>query len=127
MGGIHTALVHCQTQYCAMIPCDMPFLSSTIYRHLYKEISTDKPVVAVSHRGVEPLVSIWPRDVLPAVTRAIEQNHLKLYRFLEELSAKFIDLPHTMPLYSEKYFININTIDDLHKVQEILNGSDKIT
>ncbi|GAB4168790.1 MAG: molybdenum cofactor guanylyltransferase MobA [Calditrichia bacterium] len=121
LGGIHTALHYCQTEYCAMIPCDMPLLNPDIYRLLYQFVSSDKPVAAVSHRGKEPLVSIWPKKLLPAITKAIQQNHLKLFRLLDELSAGYVDLPSALPDYQKNYFCNINTPEDLGKILEMID------
>jgi molybdopterin-guanine dinucleotide biosynthesis protein A len=117
MGGILTALQYCRTSWCIMIPCDMPLLNVEIYHALIEALPSNVPIVAQSHRGVEPLVSIWPKSLLTDVKQAIQQNKLKLYLLINELNARIIPLEKKIKTYNPLFFSNINTKDDLEKLR----------
>lgn len=116
--GIHAALTYAQKKYVAVLPVDMPELSVDIYRFLYPSVSDDHPVVAVSHKGIEPLVSIWPKAQLEKFEQAIAQKEFKLHKILQKLEAKEVELAEIMPGYQERWFENINNKQDLKDLIE---------
>lgn len=111
--GIHAALNYADKKYVAVLPVDMPELSYNVYRFLYPSAGDEHPVVAVSHKGIEPLVSIWPTAQLDNFEKAISQNEYSLHRILKQLNAHEIALEDVMPNYQEKWFENINYKKDL--------------
>ncbi|MCB0282653.1 MAG: molybdenum cofactor guanylyltransferase [Calditrichae bacterium] len=111
--GIHAALNYADKKYVAVLPVDMPELAFDVYRFLYPSVSDDHPAVAVSHKGLEPLVSIWPTAQLNNFEKAISENEYKLHKILKQLNAHEIELSQIMPSYQEKWFENINYKKDL--------------
>jgi molybdenum cofactor guanylyltransferase len=111
--GIYTALHHAKQKYVAVLPVDMPLLSVDVYRFLYPSLMEARPVVALSHKGLEPLVSIWPVAVLAEFESAIKNNEYRLHKLLQKVNAKEIDLATFMPNYEQKWFKNINYKEDL--------------
>lgn len=113
LGGIYTALHFAQTLRVAIIPVDMPLLSRKVYEFLLLIKETERPVVALSHTGLESLVSLWPKSALPFVKHSLERKEFGIYKLLKTLDARKINLPNEMDNYDEKWFLNINTRHDM--------------
>jgi len=113
LGGIYTALYYAKDKYIAVLPVDMPLLNLKIYRALYPSLNAEKPVVACSHKGIEPLVSIWPAGTFSALKVPIEKKDFRLYSLLKKLHAIEINFAK-LPDYQEHWFENINYKKDIN-------------
>ena len=113
IGGIYTALCHAKDKYVAVLPVDMPLLNLKVYRALYPSLNEDKPVVACSHKGIEPLVSIWPVKVVDQLKDQIEKKDFRLYYLLKKLAAIEINFA-SLPDYKHHWFENINYKKDIN-------------
>ena len=113
LAGIHTALVYAETPYIAVIPCDMPNLTMEIYELLYYHLDPQKPVAAMSFNGPEPMVSIWPKNIIPVAEKLLLARKLEMKKVLMELDAGTIDIQANMENYSPDLFLNINSKEDL--------------
>jgi len=120
LGGIYTALTACKTPWLAVLPCDMPFLSPAVYRFLFQNISPGRVAVARSHRGVEPLVSIWPKEAEGWVEEELRSGKKALWRLLRKSRAVSVDLPAGLSGYRKEWFFNLNTPADLHALHRLL-------
>ena len=116
IGGIYTALQTAETPAVAVLPCDLPLLSPKVYEYLRESFTGREPVAAVSHRGLEPLVSIWPRSSAPLLEQAIRQGRLKLRVLMQQLNAKFLDGLPELPDYRKFWFCNVNSPADLDRL-----------
>ncbi len=115
--GIYTALHNAGQKYVAVLPVDMPLLSVDVYRFLYPSCTEERPVVALSHKGLEPLVSIWPVSVLAEFELAIKNKEYRLYKLLKKFNTREINLAAFMPNYQENWFKNINYKEDLDLIK----------
>ncbi len=113
LGGIYTALTHAATPWIAALPCDMPYLAPEVYETLALHRSENRPIVAVSHKGVESIVSIWPKSLAGRIEDALREGKLAIHTVLGEFDAVEAVLPEVMPNYQEKWFLNITKLDDL--------------
>ncbi|MEE9169896.1 MAG: molybdenum cofactor guanylyltransferase [bacterium] len=113
LGGIYTALTHAATSWIATLPCDMPYLAPEVYETLALHRSQNRPIVAVSHKGVESIVSIWPRSLAGRIEDALREGKLAIHTVLGEFHAVETVLPEVMPNYQETWFLNINKLEDL--------------
>jgi molybdenum cofactor guanylyltransferase len=112
--GIYTALKYAKHDYVAILPVDMPLLSVNIYRYLYPNCTKTNPVVALSHKGLEPMVSIWPVSMIAEIEKCIKSKGYHLYKMLKRNGARELDLQTFMPGYKEEWFENINYKQELH-------------
>lgn len=117
LGGIYTALYHCRTDWVAVIPCDMPLLSPLVYHFLYTFTVPNKPLVALSESGVEPLVSFWPRSSLPVIHSKLLNGKYNVGACLDQLKGVSVDLPSSMPEYHPVFFTNVNYKCDLSAIE----------
>ncbi len=115
LGGIYTALYYASTFRVVMLPVDMPLLSAKVYHFLLEIDDTDRPIVALSHTGLESLVSLWPKSALPIVKHSLESQEFEIYKLLKTLNARHIDLQKDMENYKKEWFLNINSRHDLGK------------
>ncbi len=111
--GIHTALAKAVTPWVAILPCDMPQMCPDIYRILASHRTDTDPVAAVSHTGLEPLVSLWSRSVEPFLRKMLERGQTSPITALDGLRAIRINIPEIMQTYDPAFFLNINTRQDL--------------
>lgn len=116
VGGLYSALSYSQQNWVAVMPVDMPFLIPEIYTLLDKNRVENKPVVAKSSAGLEPLVSIWPKNLIKKVKETIENQHFKLYNLLQECETVEVDLDKYYPGKVGKILFNINFPRDLKNI-----------
>jgi len=114
IGGLHTAMETCETDWLAIMPCDMPLLSTGVYRKLLDNCNDNHPVVALSQNGLQPLVSVWPAKLNKNVETAISANQYGLQRLLRQLEAAQIGFKEKKWF---KKFHNVNTLNDLEQIQ----------
>ena len=113
LAGIHSALKNAVSEHVAILPIDMPFLGKPIYKYLMTRYNCKVPVVVKSQKGLEPLVSIWPKAVLSEIESCLEQEHLGIFKCLHGLNADISEIPTTKN-FDERVFININRKEDLN-------------
>lgn len=116
IGGIYTALHFSKTEYVATLPCDLPLLRPEIIELLFQHNLADRPVVARSHLGCEPVVAIWPAILQPDLKQMIDNGEFSLFKNLRRLGSNEIDIPKLMPGYDKKWFFNVNYYEDLQKL-----------
>ncbi|NOY58430.1 MAG: molybdenum cofactor guanylyltransferase [Calditrichaeota bacterium] len=121
LGGIVTALTFGKTDWLAVMPCDAPQLSAKIYQALFDHVDRDVPVVAISKSGMEPLVSLWPRSVLPILKQTIAGCNYALRPLLRRLNATMCDVTKIAG-YSENWFVNINCQHDLQLLEAAISS-----
>ena len=116
LGGIYSALMYAKTSWVAVLPCDMPLLTANIYSTLRQHLKQNRPTVAVSGNGIEPLVSIWPKSLAGSLKIALEDKRFAIYRMLETLNPVKISISEVLPEYFPEMFFNINRREDLEKL-----------
>ncbi len=119
LGGIFTALVHSNNPYICTIPCDMPLLVPDLFRLLFKKRSDNRPVVARSENGIEPLLSLWPTGLVSSLYSYIKDGKYNLRYILTELQAIEINIPLLMKNYNPNIFTNVNYKKDLEKINRM--------
>ena len=120
VGGVYTMLKAAETPLVAMLPCDMPLLTPAIYTRLHIHSDSSVPVVAHSHLGLEPLVSIWPTALTDTLEGYIRKGTYSLRKIVTDLNADIIDLPAEFANYNPHWVANVNRTEDLEKIKKIL-------
>jgi molybdopterin-guanine dinucleotide biosynthesis protein A len=121
LGGIYSVLLHAKTSWVAVLPCDLPLLNAQIYEALFAACQKNRPVVALSERGVEPLVSIWPQSLSKTVGKFVRSRELALHKVVHELDAVEVDIPNQLPDYRAEIFLNVNREEDLDRIRKIVH------
>ncbi len=118
LAGIHSALLHASTEWVAVLPVDMPLLKADFYIRLQEQRKANMPVVAKTDKGLEPMISLWPRSVIPTIERALQNRQFKIHFVLNELSAVHVAFPPKDRIH----FFNVNFESDLNLIQALVSG-----
>ena len=119
IGGIYTALHFSKTEFVATLPCDLPLFQPEIMEILFQHKTPDRPVVARSHLGCEPVVTIWPAILQPDIKQMIDKKEYSLVKNLRRLGAIEVEIHKLMPDYDKKWFFNVNYYEDLQKLNSM--------
>ncbi len=117
LAGIHSALIHATTEWVAVLPVDMPLLKAEFYFSLYEQRKHNTPIVAETNKGIEPMVSLWPRSAIPTIERALKDKQFKIHSVLQALSAVQVLFPPKDAIH----FFNVNFESDLNLIQAFLS------
>ena len=119
LGGIYTALKHCQSTHCLVIACDLPFLSKELLQLLYKQ-GTAYDVLAVDGgKGVEPLCAVYSKNCIPIIEKQLIAGKHRVTDFYSSVNTKILYWEQNSRLFHNKMFFNINTPEDLKKAEKI--------
>ncbi len=121
IGGIHTGLKHSSTECNFVVGCDMPFLSTELFKFMLNDAQNSNVSVACHHNHVEPLCGIYNNRNLTSIEENIQQENYKLMELLGLLGYKKSVIDEQLPFYSSNLFANINTAQDLETIRNKTN------
>jgi molybdopterin-guanine dinucleotide biosynthesis protein A len=121
LGGLYSSLSIATHPFVAIVACDMPFASPSLFEHEHELIiSTGLDVVIPSTAvGLEPLHAIYRRATcLPVIQAALDAGEKKVIAWLPKVKV------HTLPPeVTAKYdphnltFWNLNTPDEFRQAE----------
>lgn len=128
IGGIHAVLTHAKKhslQWSLVLACDMPFVSLALLRLMQEQCQrTEAKILVPQSAGyAQMLHAFYHTDVLPTVTRLIENeqfavrallNHVPVQTITEATLAQHAIPPHAL--------MNCNTPDDLAEARRIADA-----
>jgi molybdopterin-guanine dinucleotide biosynthesis protein A len=100
--GLVAGLRHAETDIAVVLPTDMPLVSADFLRRLADEVVGFD--AAVPQSG--PLPGAYRKSALPVLERRVGAGELALYRALEELSVRVVEI-------DDGELRNVNTPADL--------------
>ena len=117
LGGIHTALNDCKSDWAFVVACDLPFVTVDLCRRLSTFRSHHEAVVPIQSDLVpQPLCGFYKVDpCLDQATELIASGRRRPLDLLQNVRTKWIafsdleDLPD-----AHKFFVNINTPADYY-------------
>jgi len=113
MGGIHALLTSCHADHVVVIPVDTPLISKEIIQELLDNHTTQQASVCRTKDGLQMLVGIYSKTILPILEKQIQNKDYKLSNLLDIANIQVLD----MEKYATK-FSNINTLNDLIQISE---------
>lgn len=118
--AIRTALANAMTPRIILTGCDMPFLTSELFKFLIALPTEDQAVVPTSLDGMlEPLCAIYSTQALESVTEIIERGERKVSRLFESVPTRIVSFDEIRHLSdSSLFFENINTPEEYHAAIE---------
>ena len=118
MVGIYSCLLQSKTPYNIVLSCDMPFLKEEMIELLIGRIERNKIIVPVHGNNLmEPLCAIYPTHTARPMLESIQQKQLTLHEFILTQPHYIFVINNKMNFWSEDMFFNINTPEDLEKIQ----------
>jgi molybdopterin-guanine dinucleotide biosynthesis protein A len=122
--GLHTALFHAETEWIAVLACDLPFASGALFKILTEFLQNEFEAIVPLQKDerAQPLCALYRKTCLPKVEAALASNEWSLKKLLEKLETRFVrfeeisDLPN-----AENFFFNVNTPADFARALQIEN------
>jgi len=113
IGGLLSVLEACETEWLAIMPCDMPLLRVEIYEKLLRHRKEKHGVVAASGIGIQPLVSVLPVASQNKIFEQIRCQKYSMRALLEEIES--IEVPFFSDTFAAS-FQNVNTVQELEEI-----------
>jgi len=109
LAGLETALYHVNADVYMFAACDMPFISSEVYRFLLQQLAHYDAVVPIYNNQMHPLAGIYKKSVLPQIQSQIEKNNLKVKGFFAYVNVIYVrDFGNLSDELLQKHFFNMN-------------------
>jgi molybdopterin-guanine dinucleotide biosynthesis protein A len=124
LGGLHAALSACRREWAIVVACDLPLVTSELFRTLASLRTDHDAVVPIQPDGrPQPLAALYRVD--PCAQRAtelIEAGRRRPLDLLQSVRTRWVDFAEISNLaQAERFFVNINTPDDYYDVVRGLN------
>ena len=129
IGGIHSGLVHSQTEKNFIISCDIPLMTEEVIEYLIR-YSTDKPITVARADGfIQQLCGVYCRSLLNEIEKIIlhsetevrdnEQTKRKcsVHKLIESVNAEIVDIEKDNPAYKKGTFFNMNRPEDYEAIK----------
>lgn len=113
--GLYTALVDCETEFAAVLACDLPFAIADLLKELVGSIGEFEAAMPMQQDGrLQPLCAVYRRDVcLPLVERIVASDNWRLQQLGSLLKVSIIKPA------GARWSMNVNTPADLLKAIEL--------
>jgi molybdopterin-guanine dinucleotide biosynthesis protein A len=125
IAGLVSALKHSQTEWTAILACDLPFVTSALFRLLISKTSAAPKKASVivpvqSDDKLQPLCAVYRTAVsLSEAIAAVSIGNFKIRKLVERLDPVTIEFNELAVLCETKDpFVNINTPEDFQKALE---------
>jgi molybdopterin-guanine dinucleotide biosynthesis protein A len=124
LGGIYTGLFHSSHAHAFVAACDMPFLNPGLIKHLIHLAPNFDIVIPRTDDGLQPLHAVYSQRCLSFMEELLTQNNLKIIDFFPRVKVREVPREEILPLDPGlKSFLNVNTPEDLRRLQGISNPS----
>ena len=111
MGGLHAALSTSASDALVVAPCDAPYFTAEASAFLASQHSEEYDAVILEDENgrPHPMMGVYAKSCLPALTKHLSEKRFKLMMMLNELKVKRVRLPASI---SQRLFDNLNTPED---------------
>lgn len=127
LGGLHAALDACQTEWAAIVACDLPFITGELFVRLASLSENFEAVIPVQPDGrLQPLCALYRAKPCAAVSRAlIEGGERRPRALLQKIKARQV-APHELSDLSgaTRFFMNINTPEDYLQARKAITSDE---
>ena len=128
LGGIHAALRAASAEWCVVVACDLPFVTSELLGRLVTFVDGVDAVVPVqADKYPQPLCAFYRRrPCLIAAEEAIARDEHSPRALLDKVTTRYIKFDELAALAgSEYFFFNVNTPENYERAKEIVAGRDR--
>jgi molybdenum cofactor guanylyltransferase len=122
MGGIYSCLLESENRVNLVLSCDMPFVKTTIFNYLAKQIGQARICVPWHEQDhFEPLCGIYLKDSLPDMQTFIAAENYKLPELFSRTNFRAVSVKDIHPPLPEYFFMNINSPSDLEAANHLIS------
>lgn len=115
IAGIYSSLNHSESDWNLLVSVDVPFVNEELFRHLILHSGESDCIIPKHASGVEPLVGLYHRRILPVVEEMIGNGDYKLMDLLARLNTRFLDCNDLVTKYP-RLFLNVNCPEDYRSI-----------
>ena len=119
--ALRTALSNAPTPRVILVACDLPLVTTELFRFLLEASEEHYATVPVGPDGkLEPLCAVYHREALSAVNDLIEEGQRKIGLVFDRVPTRVIafdELAHLSE--SDLFFENINSPEDYSKIRSL--------
>jgi molybdopterin-guanine dinucleotide biosynthesis protein A len=115
LGGLHAALSACQTEWSLVVACDLPFVTSDLFKRMFGLSEGFEAIAPLQQNGyLQPLCAFYRVD--PCLARAealIKQGERRPLALLDDVRTRLVAFEELSDLDgADRFFDNINTPED---------------
>ncbi|MGH9941287.1 MAG: molybdenum cofactor guanylyltransferase [Pyrinomonadaceae bacterium] len=129
LSGLHAALAACNTEWAAVVSCDLPFVTGELCLLLARLRTADSDAVApIQEDGrPQPLCSLYrPVPCLEVAERLINADELRPRVLLREVRTRWVAPEEWQALRrSELFYLNVNRPEDYARAQTMIADWDQ--
>jgi molybdopterin-guanine dinucleotide biosynthesis protein A len=114
LGGIHTGLLHSNTDWIFCVACDMPYLDAELIRFLASQRENYQAVVPFHHGNPEPLCAFYHKSGMVIFEEALGNGRFKIQNAYSGLNYLHVDIPEAF-FRLKNPFSNFNTPGDMEQ------------
>lgn len=125
LGGLHAALASCESEWAAIVACDLPFVSGELFVRLASLRENFDSVVPIQDDGhLQPLCALYRcASCLPAAEKLIESGERRPRGLLEHINTRLVAAGELSALSdAQLFFMNINTTEDYEQARKTVTG-----
>lgn len=115
ISGIVSSLKHSLTDWNLLVSVDVPFLNNELIQYLISQIGQYDCIVPKHDGGIEPLIGLYNKQILPVLDEMISLGDYKLMRLLAKLNTRYVDCNNLIKQYPQLFF-NINRPEDYNSI-----------
>ena len=113
VGGIYTALNHCDTKYTIIVSVDVPFISTELIEWIIAKHTTSIEMTQVqTNNKPSPLIAVYNKSLQPIFKENTENNLLKLRNVIDTVPHQTLEVPEKWAFQLQ----NINTEEEYQKI-----------
>ena len=126
LGGLYTALFSARQPVVAVVACDMPFASPSLFEAAHRLLVEEEVDVVIPRpdEGYEPIHAIYRRAAcLPAIESALDADQWKVIAWFPQVKVRVLT-PEEIRLYdpSGLAFLNLNTPEEFAEAERRASG-----
>ena len=123
LAGMLSALKTAKTEYVLSIPCDSPFIPDNLSQWLLAALIENDTDISVVHDGkrLQPVFALIKTELTGSLQNYINNGDRKIDLWYQQHKTVFVDFSE----YSD-ISLNINTPDELQKLEQKLSGYKKV-
>ncbi|MEE8429092.1 MAG: molybdenum cofactor guanylyltransferase MobA [Gammaproteobacteria bacterium] len=117
LGGILSAMDHCDTELLLTVPCDAPLLAADYSTRMYRSMINTKTDACVAHDGtrMQPVYSLLHCKHIKLLRNYLETGNHSVQHWIQSLTPALVDFSDR-----PEQFYNLNTSADRKTLEEFL-------
>lgn len=115
ISGIISSLKHSSTEWNLLVSVDTPFINTELIQSLIAQTGQYDCIIPEHDGGIEPLIGLYNRQILPQLEEIINQGDYKLMRLVTKLNTRYLDCRPLIQKYPRLFF-NINRPEDYNSI-----------